>query len=173
MSFLRRNLKLNNQHLKETAYFSLVRPQLEYASIIWSPWQRRDIEKLEKINRRAARFVTNNFYHTSSVSSMIQQLGWQQLDTRRHDFRLCFLFKIIHNLTCVPLSDIISSNTTTTAESAITRRSHANNILVPFARTDTYQHSFGPNACNIWNNLPNHIKEITSIEQFKNQINQL
>ena len=50
LSFLRRNLKLNNQHLKETAYFSLVRPQLEYASIIWSPWQRRDIEKLEKIN---------------------------------------------------------------------------------------------------------------------------
>ncbi|XP_065916261.1 uncharacterized protein [Dysidea avara] len=101
-----------------------VRLQLEYASIIWSPWQKRDIEKLEKINRRTA-------------------------------------------------SDIISSNTTTTAESTITRRSHTNNILVPFARTDTYQHSFGPNACNIWNNLPNHIKEITSIEQFKNQINQL
>ena len=82
LSFLRINLKLHNQQLKETAYFSLVQPQLEYASIIWSPWQRRDIEKLEKINRRAARFITNNFYRTSSVSSMIHQLGWQE--TRRH-----------------------------------------------------------------------------------------
>ena len=102
---------------------------------------------------------------------MIHQLGWHQLETRRHNFHLCFLFKIIHNLTCVPLSDIISSNTTTTAEFTIIRKSHANNILAPFTRTDTYQHSFGPNACNIWNNLPNHIKEITSIEQFKNNSN--
>ena len=31
LSFLRRNLKLNNQQLKETAYSSLVRLQLEYA----------------------------------------------------------------------------------------------------------------------------------------------
>jgi len=48
-----------------------------------------------------------------------------------------------------------------------------NNILVPFARTDTYQHSFGPDVCKNWNNLPKYIKEITSMEQFKNQINQL
>ena len=54
--------------------------------------------------------------------------------------------ELFYTICCVPLSDIISFNTTTTAESTITRRSHANNILVPFARTDTYQHSFGPNA---------------------------
>ena len=66
---------------------------------------------------------------------MIHRLGWQQLETRRHNFHLCFLFKIIHNLTCVPFSDTISSKSTTTAESTITRRPHVNNILVPFART--------------------------------------
>ena len=169
LSFLRRNLKLNNQHLKETAYFSLVRPQLEYASVVWSPWQRRDIDNLEKINRRAARFVTNNYQRTSSVSSMIRQLGWQQLETRRLNCRLCLLFKIIHNLTCIPFSDIISFSTTT-AEPIITTRAHANNVPVPFSRTDTYQYSFGPNVCRMWNNLPNYIKEIDSIEQFKNQI---
>jgi len=81
-----------------------------------------------------------------------------------------FLFKILHNLTCVPLSDITLPNTTTTAESVITRRFDANNISVPLARTDTYQHSFGPDVCKNWNNLPSYIKEITSIEQFKNQI---
>ena len=52
LSFLRRNLKLNNQQLKKTAYFSLVRPQLEYACVVWSPWQRRDVQNIEKINRR-------------------------------------------------------------------------------------------------------------------------
>ena len=44
--------------------------------------------------------------YTSSVSSMIHQLGWQQLEThdRRHNSRLCLPFKINHNLTCIPLS---------------------------------------------------------------------
>ena len=57
--------------------------QLEYACVIWSPWQRRDVQNIEKINHRTARFVTSNYYHTSSVSSMIDQLEWQDLETRR------------------------------------------------------------------------------------------
>jgi len=76
-------------------------------------------------------------------------------------------------LTCVLLSDITLPNTTTAEESVITKRFDENNISVPLARTDTYQHSIGPDVCNKWNNLPGYIKEITSIEQFKNQINQL
>ena len=39
--------------------------------------------------------------------------------------------------------------------------------LISYARTDTYQYSFG---ARMWNNSPNYIKEINSIEQFKNQI---
>ena len=52
-------------------------------------------------------------------------------------------------------------------------RSHANNVIDPFARTDTYQYLFGPSVYNKWNNLPSYIKETTCIEHFKNQINQL
>jgi len=98
---------------------------------------------------------------------MINQVGWQQLQTRRHDSHLCFLFKILHNLTSVPLGAITTPNTTTIE--SFTRRSHANNVLVSFARTDTgtYQHSFGPDVCNNWNKPPNYVKEITSLEQFK------
>ena len=71
----------------------------------------------------------------------------------------------------VPLTDmtpptIITSSTTST-------RSDINNLSVPFARTDTYKFSFGPHACNIWNNLPSHIKEVTSIDTFKKLINNL
>ena len=129
-------------------------------------WQRADIDKIEKINRRAARFVTSNFHCTSSVSSMINRFGWRQLQTRRQNSCLCFLFKILHNLTSAPLGAITTPNSTI-IESFTTRRSHANNVFVPFTRTDTYQHSFRPDVCNNWNKLPNYVKEITSLEQFK------
>ena len=37
--------------------------------------------EIEKISFRAARPVANDFYHTSSTSNMIHQLGWQELET--------------------------------------------------------------------------------------------
>ena len=85
------------------------------------------------------------------------------------DYRLsvCF-FKIIHHQICIPLSDITSPTTATS--STIMTRSDVNNILVPFARTDTYKLSFGPHACSLWNSLPSYIKGITSIDTFKNYL---
>ena len=37
LGFLKRNIKVHKQDLKSTAYKTLVRPQLEYASTVWSP----------------------------------------------------------------------------------------------------------------------------------------
>ena len=83
--------------------------------------------------------------------------------------RLCMLFNIIHNQTCIPLSDITAPITTTSSN--IMTRSDVNNVLVPSTRTDTYKLSFKPHACSLWNNLTSHIKGITSIDSFKNYLN--
>ena len=42
------------------AYLSLVRPSLEYAASAWDPYLIKDITAIEKIQRRAARWVTSN-----------------------------------------------------------------------------------------------------------------
>ena len=75
LGFLRRNLKACPPKLKETAYFSLVRSSLEYSSAVWDPFRQKDIDKLEKIQRSAAKFVTQNYRQTASVTSLIQNLG--------------------------------------------------------------------------------------------------
>ena len=53
--FLKRNLNKCSSQVKESAYLTMVRPQLEYASDVWDPHQVGDIMKLEKVQRRAAR----------------------------------------------------------------------------------------------------------------------
>ena len=83
LGLLRRNLKACPPKLRETAYFSLVRSSLEYSSAVWDPFRQKDIDKLEKIQRSAARFVTQNYRQTASVTSLIQNLGWTDLKTRR------------------------------------------------------------------------------------------
>ena len=52
------------------------------------------ITQLEHVQRRAARYVTNRYHNTSSVSNMIEHLNWQTLADRRTDERLVMLYFI-------------------------------------------------------------------------------
>ena len=71
LGFLWGNLKACPPKLRETAYFSLVRSSLEYSSAVWDPFRQKDIDKLEKIQRAAARFVIQNYRQTASVTSLM------------------------------------------------------------------------------------------------------
>ena len=80
LGFLRRNLSACPQDVKESAYKGLVRPVLEYGSLVWDPSSIRLQEELEKIQKRAARFVTGNYiYETGSMTGILEQLKWESL----------------------------------------------------------------------------------------------
>ena len=49
------------------------------------------VVKIEKVQRRAARWVTNQHDSMSSVTAMLQELDWQPLELRRAHSRLGFL----------------------------------------------------------------------------------
>jgi len=56
----------------------LIRPHLEYASAAWDPYTARDSHQLDKVQRRAARFVKRDYKQTTSVSELISELRWQK-----------------------------------------------------------------------------------------------
>jgi len=67
------------------AYTHLVGPMLEYASFVWDPYLAKDINSLEMVQKRAARWVTPNYDWQSgkSVSSTLNNLEWDTLAQRR------------------------------------------------------------------------------------------
>ena len=62
----------------------------------------KDINKIDKIQRQAARFAKNNYLWSTSVTSLINDLNWQNLQTRRSNLKLILMFKITHNLVSIP-----------------------------------------------------------------------
>jgi len=82
----------------------LVLPHLEYAAAAWDPYLVGDCKQLENVQRRAARFVKRGYKSTTSVSSLISQLGWQTLSDRRRNSRLSLMHKSLHGLAGISTS---------------------------------------------------------------------
>ena len=115
LGFLRRNLKISSRETKEMAYKILVRLIMEYAATVWDPHTQANIDSMEAIQRRAARFVSRRYRNTSSVSNMIDELRWLSLQDRRRAARLTMLYKIQHKLVCM-------NNFTTKLQPAVARQ---------------------------------------------------
>ena len=74
-SYLRCNLKGCPAKLKQTAYFSLICSFMEYGATVWDPYQQYTSDKIERVQRQAARFIKSRYTRYSSVSDMLDELG--------------------------------------------------------------------------------------------------
>ena len=76
---------------------------MEYAASVWDPYHLNDILALEKVQRRAARWVMNDYCSCSSVSSMLNDLNWPSLHFRCRINRLQIFYKAIYNLSALTI----------------------------------------------------------------------
>ena len=161
LGFLRRNLKISSKSVKEIAFKTFVRPVLEYAAPVWDPHTAKETEKLEKIQRRAARFVLRRFRNTSSVTDMLSTLQWPSLQERRRVARLTMLFKIKHGLAVAPH---VKQRLKTLPSRA--RRGHKQQLERIPGKAQYHQCSFLPRTIRDWNRLSQHTVEATTTTSF-------
>ena len=95
-AFLHRNIRTYPRKIKHLAYTTLVRPILDYASIIWDPHTDSNIHKLETVQRRSARHIIHNYNRHASVTTMLQHLDLPTLQQRRQHSKIIMLYIIRH-----------------------------------------------------------------------------
>jgi hypothetical protein len=90
---------------------------------------------------------------------MLNELNWTPLQERRAQYKVIMMYRIVHGLVDIP--------TTHLTPQARSVRGHMYRYKIPFARTLIYQRSFFPDTIRIWNNLPAQIVEQSSLESFR------
>ena len=158
---LQRNLRGAPVPVKAQCYKTFVRPTLEYAASAWAPHTMVNIQRLESVQRRAARFAMGDWRRTSSVTSMLFVLGWETLEERRARMRISMLFNIIQGSVAVDGQSFLEPL------SYCSTRGASKKFKVPMCRTSVYMASFFPDAVKRWNRLPCHVTEAPSIESLK------
>ena len=144
-------------------YFSFVRPILEYCDIIWDNCPNYYKNQLEQINLEAGRIISGATKYTSTLS-IYNETGLESLEKRREKHKVIQIFKIIHGLTPSYLTSIIPPQNHD-FHNYNTR--HSDRYINIHCRTAHYSNSFVPSSIRLWNELPQRVKEISSLSKFK------
>lgn len=160
LCILRHKLKHTPHYTKMLAYTSLIRPKLEYASIVWDPYTKTNINALEMIQRRAVRFIFSKYRITDSPTSLMKQHNIQTLQLRRKIHRLKFLYQLKNN------SFSLNPHAYVTPLAARRTRHRHEFSLTPYkTRTNLFKYSFFPRTINDWNNL--HLSQLISTDSIE------
>ena len=131
------------------------------------PHTNQDINKLENVQRRAARWVMRDYQQSSSVTAKLQDINWRTLDQRSIDSRLVFLYKVTYDLVAIPAHDYLIRNT---------RQSPRNHYMAYrqiLALREYYKFTFFPRTIIHWNALPPHIPALLTLAQFSTAVCQI
>lgn len=106
LGFVTRTLRdFNDVNCFKSLYCSFVRSVLEYASPVWSPHYNVYIEMLEKVQRRFLRLIAFKLglpVECIKYKDIEKVLNLQPLQTRRTQFDILTLFKIVNNMIRCP-----------------------------------------------------------------------
>lgn len=145
-------------------YIAFIRPVLEYSDVVWDNCSEKDAKLLEDIQVEAARIITG-LRCNSSRTKLYDELGWDLLQTRRKIHKLILLFKIINGLSPQYLYELLEPYRPPVHTYNL-RTSYAQ-FKIPQIRTTSYMDSFFPSTVKQWLDLPDHIRNASSISTFK------
>lgn len=125
---LRQSKDFKSPQTLVTLYKTLVRPLLEYSSVIWSPYQYGHVEILNRVQTRFIRMLGVRLgygFLETPVTTVESQFGLHKLHIRRKYMDLLFLFRLVGGCMDCPLllSDLdFSIPTATRSRAVFTRR---------------------------------------------------
>ena len=126
----------------------------------YGTFSKNKIRQIEETQRRAARWTTGDFSTRSSVTAMLEKLGWQSLQQRRADARLC-LYTVSSMNSWIPMPEYIQPNT------RVSIYCHLVAFRQVHTSVDYNKYSFYPLAIVQWNALPEWVVCLPTIDAFK------
>ena len=155
--------KYLNQADTERLVHAFVTSKLDSCNSILFGLPSYQIEKLQRVQNSAARLVTRT-KKSEHISPVLYDLHWLTVKNRIIFKILLITFKALHGLAPGYLSDLITPH----RPSRSLRSMVANLLILPKCRTKTYgERAFAVAGPTLWNSLPQPMRELTSVNQFK------
>ena len=158
LGLIRRNIAYRDKRLIIPLYMSLVRPHLEGPTLeapheAWRPHMRKDIDKLERVQRRATRLISE--ISQLSYEERLQQCRLTTLETRRTRGDQIEVFKIMHGY------EGLNKDMFFRIKNDSITRGHSLALVKSHYRLDIRKYTFSQRVVNDWNNNQSKLLELT------------
>ena len=141
---------------------TFVRPILEYNSIIWSPYTKKYVNKIEKIQIKFCKLVSD--FRDLSYQHKLKKAKLLSLRARRIQHQLITMFKMKNNLVDLCFEDFFQKNNYNKT------RGNAFKLIIPKSKSKAHQ-GFFTNACvKHWNRLKSSEINVRTCRMFKKKI---
>ena len=155
--------------MKTKAYTACVRPILEYAVAVWSPWTDADCQILEKVQRRAVRAMCDVRGYT--YEEKLRDAGLVLLEERRIRGDLIEVFKVMRGINKVRMEEwfelVDGAQRNTRQNADINEVGEAerrpDTLKSEWARLEVRKNFFTVRVVEPWNSLPANIKNATNV----------
>jgi hypothetical protein len=138
-------------------YKTYIRPHLEFAIPVWNPFKQKEIDKLEKVQRRVSKIPSQ--LRNLPYGERIKQMGLTSHENRRHRGELIQQYKIENGLDKINWHVKPQQSN----QSGRLRRELVKNCQLRF-------NFFSNRIVNPWNALDDETKNSTTIGMFKARI---
>ena len=153
---------LTSKHL-EQIFMSFILPHLEYGSLLFPCARQCDIDKLDRVQYRAALLVSGCIHGTNKVK-VLKCLGWMSLSDRRKE-RLSLL---IHDSNSNALPSYLQQSINSLRNrNRNVRLRNPREFIIPAHFSNDMRTSPIPSAITIWETLPLELKNTLSRNSFK------
>ena len=139
-----------------------VRPILEYNSPVWNPYLIKDIDHLERVQRRFTKY--SHGCSGLTYKQRLDKLNLESLEYRRLVFDLVLMYRIVYGKIALKFVDYF------TFAPSVGTRGHRLKVSLPAFRTVQQQNSFFCRVPKIWNYLPPDVVESRSVNSFKSSL---
>ena len=147
----------------ETMYKSFILPIFDYADVLWDNCTDTQANTLETLHLEAIRIIIGGVRGTSH-EKLYKESGFCSLKERRKRHKLIQFHKIVNGKCPQYLQDLLPS---LVSEVNPYHRRRPLDRIVPRSKTEIHRKSFFPSTTHLWNSLPDRVKTIDSIGQFK------
>ena len=161
---LLRSFKARDKGVLTQLYKVFVRPHLEYAVQAWCPYAAKDIDILEKVQKRFVRQVSGI---SGTYEDKLKKIGLTTLAERRVRGDCIETFKMLNGITRVdPSTWFKKLSRTGGAQTRLSRDPLA--LQTRMSRLDLRKNFFSVRLPPLWNSLPLNIRQSKSVNEFKN-----
>ena len=144
----------------KTLYCSLVRSQLEYSSIVRSPHTRRNIDLIERVQKRATKLILKS---DNNYESRLKELNLVSLEQRRFIADVTFLYKVLNGYFNVDFSSFLNFY----CPEFFFRSFDYLKLRKNFARTTSFKNSYFDRIVDSWNCLPREVRFSHDLHSFR------